>query len=134
MLILQDITAATDCVAFKAGSAAEMQAKLEQWLADNPTAIIFDMDLNGAGAGPTWVVTLTIGVDGASPSVQITASDVTVFATGGINTVSPRELAQRVNEFADGQNVTVNKLVSAGAGAGPHWMAVALLTPGQGIE
>lgn len=128
MLIAKTIEATTDTVAFRANSAAEMQARLTQWFVDNPALFVWDIQLVATGAAPNFLCLLTVG-SVAGTGTSLVANTAYVNVIGGVGTLDApamaAELGAAVRATAAEAN-TVFKSVSAGGGFGPNWMAIAL--------
>lgn len=128
-LIDLTIDSTTDYVAFRANSAEEMSSKLIEWFNDNSGLFIWDIELNGSGAAPNFLCTLTVGgSEGGGNSPILSVADAAIFVTGGIDTVDPIAMAAAMGAElrAEADDQDLYKAVSAGGGVGPHWMGIAL--------
>lgn len=115
----------TEYVELQANSAAEMQTLLDAWIADNQEALLLDIELNGTGAAPTFLLTLTVGE--ANGGVNPEVPQVQGIVIGGNRQLDTQEMAAAITEIISNASEGVYKVVSAGGGFGPHWMAVALI-------
>lgn len=113
-------------VGFRANSAAKMAQLLTQWLADNGGQSVMDIEISATGAAPNFFCTLVAGDPGTTESVL--ASQAVVVAVGGVGQVDTAAMIAEVQAAVRALAPVpfVYKIVSAGGGAGPHWMAVAL--------
>lgn len=115
----------------RAGDAAAMltflAAAVVTALANNEEVIV-DLNLAGAGAGPDWecwFVTAEAGNIG--PLTESCPLNVARFACAVAgNPVEARELLQAQLAVASPVPTTIFKVEIAGAGIGPHYMAVCL--------
>lgn len=132
-LIDPTIDANLQYVRVRANNAAEMQLKLAQAAAAlNPANVsIVDMQLFACGAAPNFLAMLTVADAGNTTAVD--PSNVGFVVEGGVGGIDPIPLCASVAQQVIAANASVlNKMVSAGGGAGPHWMAAAIYTPAQG--
>ena len=110
----------------EAGDAAEMESRLANKLAEAAAATedaACELQLAGAGAGPLWqawfVTAPTINVGGQFPP-----SNARVAAAVAGN---PAEALLRLKQRMVANSLdVVNKVVLAGAGVGPTYMALAI--------
>jgi len=132
-LIDPPIDANLQYIRVRANNPDEMLLKLEAAAAAlNPANVsIVDFELFATGAAPNFLAMLVAADAGNTPVVD--PSNVGFVVAGGIGGIDPvpllSQVAQQVIAAAAGE---VNKMVSAGGGAGPHWMAAAIYTPAQG--
>lgn len=117
-------------VSFRANNAAEMAQKIREWLLANGALNIWDIDLSAIGAAPNFQCTLIAAdVAGGEGSISVQADQVAVDVVGGVGTVDPTALAEQISAAivnVDTLGATLYKMISAGGGAGPQWMALAL--------
>lgn len=120
------IDADVDYVLIRANNAQEMQAALNQWLADNPALYVWDIDLNGGGAAPRFSCALTVGA-AVGTGFPVQASGSQFLVRGGMGTPDAVANAEAMKAYIAAEaGSSIYKVVSAGGGAGPNWMAVAL--------
>lgn len=129
-LIDSPITANVDYVAVRANNAAEMQQKLAAAAAalDPEAQVILDFELQATGAAPHFLGILSVGESGGN--MPEAAPDAVQFIVlGGIDNVDPEELPPALTAavLAAGPNA-LYKFLMAGGGAGPHWMAAAMIS------
>jgi len=130
--MLIDPTSAEDVelIAVRANNAPEMKLKLEQALANANAERVWDLQLVGNGAAPTFLALITLaGAEGAT-SPNVAPGNVSVATATAID---PIELAEQITAelIANGSGENLWKAVSAGGGFGPHWMSVAFYTEAQ---
>jgi len=118
-----------DIQAVQAGDAAEMVTRLKAAIAASPQTIA-DLQVAGAGAGPLWEAWLVRGDD--TVTVDPTVADVVAAVAG-----NPIEARLLLTERLAALNAItpinlVNKVVVAGGGVGPTYMAIALVSLGGG--
>lgn len=115
-----------DIQATQGGNPAEMELHLNTLIASSAQTIS-DIQLAGAGAGPMWEAWLVRG-DSSTPTVDPTAAVVAASVAG-----NPVQAVLQLNQRLAAINAvtainSVNKVVVAGGGVGPTYMAVALAT------
>lgn len=118
----------------RANNPDEMLLKLEQAAAAlNPANVsIIDFELFATGAAPNFLAML-VAADATGNTPGVDPSDVGFVVAGGIGGLDPIPLCSDVAAQVVAAGASeLNKLVSAGGGAGPHWMAAAIYTPAQG--
>ena len=114
-----------DIQAVQAGDADEMVVRLAAAIAASPQSIA-DLQIAGAGAGPLWEAWL-VRAD-ASVTVDPAAARV-VAAVAGNPTEARLLLSRRLAALNAVTAISlVNKVVVAGGGVGPTYMAIALVT------
>lgn len=114
-----------DIQAVQAGDAAEMVTRLTATIAASPQSIA-DLQIAGAGAGPLWEAWLVRG-DG---TVTVDPAAARVVAAVAGNPIEARLLlSQRLAALNAVTAIAfVNKVVVAGGGVGPTYMAIALVS------
>ena len=116
-----------DIQAVQAGDAAEMVTRLTAAIAASPQSIA-DLQMAGAGAGPLWEAWLVRAETDVSITVDPNAARV-VAAVAGNPIEARRLLTQRLAALNAVTTIAlVNKVVVAGGGVGPTYMAVALVS------
>jgi hypothetical protein len=116
-----------DIQAVQAGDAAEMVTRLTAAIAASPQSIA-DLQMAGAGAGPLWEAWLVRADTDVSITVDPAAARV-VAAVAGNPTEARLLLSQRLAALnAVTVIAQVNKVVVAGGGVGPTYMAIALVS------
>lgn len=114
--------------AVKAGDAAEMVTRLTQEAAAAISAgdsTLEDFQLTGCGSGPQWQAWLVTGNTNGLPIHVALASLVFVAAVAGNPAEATLRLKQKLAAISPTPTV-IFKVVAAGAGDGPTYMAVAL--------
>lgn len=121
--------------AVEAGNAAEMVTRLQAEIAAAATAneeSMVDLELAGAGSGPQWIASFPTGSSEqvtSGASLALSPAPVVVAAVAG----NPVELMLRLNQaLAAASHGDVYKVVVAGGGSGPTYMAIALAAPSGG--
>lgn len=121
-------------VRVRANNAAEMQAKLAAAAAALPAgSSIVDFELFGTGAAPNFLAMLTVAQEGSNDMPDVDPSAAGFSVLGGLDTVDPIPLCPALAAAVRATgNTVINKMVTAGGGVGPHWMAAALYTVSGG--
>ena len=116
--------------AVSAGNAAEMEVQLTALLAAASSAgenFLVDLELGSAGAGPQWQAWVATGSTAPSNAPAIYITPLAAFAALAGN---PTEAALLLNaRLATFSLTEVVKVVVAGSGVGPTYMAVAIAVP-----
>lgn len=115
--------------AFEADNAAEMALLINEFFEEQAAEQgVWDIELNATGAAPKFLCTLTVGdAEGGAAAPNFLANQCQVRVQGGIGQVDPVEMARELAITVRGSgDTTLCKIVAAGGGAGPHWMAIAL--------
>jgi hypothetical protein len=109
----------------QAGDADEMVSRLTALLAAEEEPIV-DLQLAGAGAGPLWEAWVVVGDANAGITLSPSTAAV-VAAVAGNPTEARLRLSQKLAAFNAVTPISaVYKVVVAGGGVGPTYMAVAL--------
>lgn len=113
-----------DIQGVEAGDAAEMETKINNLLAGAGLPdLLADLTLGGAGAGPLWLAELTLA-DTVGSGVSIAIGSVLVAAAVAGNAAEASLLARQ--RLAALTPTNVHKVVVAGGGVGPTYMAIAI--------
>lgn len=123
-LIDAAVDPALNYVVVRANSAAEMVQKLQAAAAT--LDVIADLELESSGAAPHFVATL-VDTSEVTSVPSLSGSAAAFLCLGGIGGIDPLALVEELQAqiIALGTAV-IYKVLIAGGGAGPHWMALVI--------
>lgn len=133
-LIDATIDANLQYIRVRANNPDEMLLKLEAAVAAlNPGLVsIIDFELFATGAAPNFLAML-VAANAVGGTPALAPNNIGFVVAGGVGGLDPIPICSSVAQQVIAAGASeLNKMVSAGGGAGPHWMAAAIYTPAQG--